>query len=366
MTSWESEDVKWSDAGRGEVNTVRTTGIYCRAGCSGRPHPENTARLGSPAAAEAAGFRPCLLCRPDHLPVVPIRPDSDPVVAAALVRIAGGALDRCDEAMLGREIGVSARHLRRLFVSTVGATPAQVARSRRAHFARLLLDDTDLPITEIAFASGFGSVRSMNEVVRAIFRCTPSELRRKRRREVVCAVDGGLHLRIRTPRAADVPRQLDELALGAIPGVDSVENGTYRRTTEVCGHPGVIEITAPDDRTVEIIAHLPAVAGLIDEVARCRRLLGLDHTTPGPPGAWSDIEAEVRAVVHRARPSRATTILADLAETHGRAVSGAEQFELSRVFPSVVELRSVEVIPADRSGRIAASIRQLAERELAA
>jgi AraC family transcriptional regulator of adaptative response / DNA-3-methyladenine glycosylase II len=313
-----------------------------------------------------AGYRPCLICRPDHLPIVPIRPDSDPVVAAALVRIAGGALDRGDEATLGHEIGVSARHLRRLFVSTVGATPAQVARSRRAHFARLLLDDTDLPITEIAFASGFGSVRSMNDVVRSIFRRTPSELRRKRRRAVVCAVDGGLHLRIRTPRAADFPRRLDELADGVIAGVESVENAVYRRTTEVCGHPGVIEIAAPDDRTVEIVAHLPAVAGLIDEVARCRRLLRLDHTSAGPLGAWSDVEAEVRTLVHRTQPEEAVAILAELAEAHGRAVPGADRFGLTRVFPSSVELRSVEVITTDRSGRVASSIRDVAEQDLAA
>src|ERR1700710_2153284 len=123
---------------------VVTTGIYCRPGCSGNPLARNTRPYTSAAAAEAAGFRPCLRCRPDREPT-PGWVEAPELVCRALRGIADGALDDATEDALATRLGVSARHLRRLFDVHVGATPAEVARSRRAHFARRLLDDTDLP-----------------------------------------------------------------------------------------------------------------------------------------------------------------------------------------------------------------------------
>lgn len=340
--------VEWSDDGLAEVNTVRTTGIYCRAGCAARPDPSNCARMSSAVAAEVAGYRACLRCRPDHLPIVPIRPDSDRLVSAALLRIGSGALDRDDDGALGRELGVSARHLRRLFVETLGVTPAQVARSRRAHFARLLLDDTDLSVTEIAFASGFGSVRTLNEVVLATFRSTPTDLRRRRRRRP-SSVDGGLQLRLHTPSVADAARVVESLGATAVPGVEAVDDGIYRRTTEVCGHPGVIEVSTHDDRHLNVTVHLPTLAGLIDEVARVRRVFRLDHTTPGEPGPWSPWEGSVRDAIDD------VDVLRRLTERYGAPVEGASHLGLTHTFPDALALRAVidgggaaDVVPAIR------------------
>jgi AraC family transcriptional regulator of adaptative response / DNA-3-methyladenine glycosylase II len=142
-------------------SAVVTTGIYCRPGCLGRPNAENVRPFELAAAAEAAGFRACLRCRPyrAHQPVVW---DGQELVCRAVRMVTDGFLDGRTEAELGARLGISARHLRRLFTAEVGVTPDELARSRRAHFARRLLDDSDLTITDIAFASGFGSVRQLN------------------------------------------------------------------------------------------------------------------------------------------------------------------------------------------------------------
>src|SRR3954447_25972391 len=142
-------------------SAVVTTGIYCVPSCGGRPHPGNVRGFETAAAAEASGFRACHRCRPyrtEH-PFGWTAPD---LVCRAIQMVIDGALDHGGEADLGARLGVSARHLRRLFLAHVGVTPDQLARSRRAHFARCLLDDTELTVTEVAFAAGFGSVRQMN------------------------------------------------------------------------------------------------------------------------------------------------------------------------------------------------------------
>src|ERR1700690_4288312 len=144
---------------------VVTTGIYCRRGCPATPLRRNTPPFGHPAAAEAAGFRPCLRCRPDRVPDVGWIAAPE-LVCRAMHCIADGVLDDMTEDELATRLGVSARHLRRLFADYVGATPSEVARSRRAHFARRVLDDTDLPMTQVAVASGFNSVRPMNRVMK--------------------------------------------------------------------------------------------------------------------------------------------------------------------------------------------------------
>lgn len=336
----------WSDGGSGEVNAVRTTGIYCRAGCAGRPLAANTVRMRSPAEAEANGYRACLRCRSDRLPLVSVSPETDPTVAAAILLIAEGFLDHRDEEALGREVGMSPRHLRRLFAEAVGATPSQVASSRRAHFARALLDETDRSVTDIAFASGFGSVRSMNEVVRATFHAAPRELRR-RRRAGSSTVDGGLQLTLRAHRPLVAGEVLDALAASAVAGVESVRNDTYRRSIAVCGHPGAIEIALPEPHTVAVRIHLPAITGLIDEIARVRRLLRLDEIAePWQPGPWDRFEQAVRELVVGFAGDDADDVLARLAR-RGSALNGAASLGIDRVFPTRRELLSLRADPVD-------------------
>src|SRR6516225_7871653 len=155
------------------VSAVVTTGIYCRPGCAARPNAENVRRFDLAAAAEASGYRACLRCRPYRGSTVARWSSGPELVCRALDMVIDGALDEQSETQLARTLGVSARHLRRLFAIHVGATPDQIARSSRAHFARRLLDDTDLAVSEIAFASGFGSVRQLNRACQNIFTAAP-------------------------------------------------------------------------------------------------------------------------------------------------------------------------------------------------
>ena len=259
------------------VSAVATTGIYCRPECGARPDPANVSAYASPVAAEAAGYRPCLRCRPDRHLAAASAGGAPAAVAGALDLITHGFLDRFDEDALAHRVGYSTRQLRRLFERHVGATPAFVARSRRAHFARRLLDETDLTMPVIARAAGFGSVRQMTRVVESIFGFVPRELRAKRRGGDVMTVDGGLRLRLPFVEPLDRSAMVAHLACRVVRGVEALEGSCYRRTLVVCGNPGVVAADlGGDDAHLELTAHLPAFDSIIDDVARIRAMFGLD------------------------------------------------------------------------------------------
>ncbi|MGH7881180.1 MAG: bifunctional transcriptional activator/DNA repair enzyme AdaA, partial [Candidatus Binataceae bacterium] len=162
---------------------VTSTGIYCRPICPSRYAKRSNVRFfGSTAAAEAAGFRPCLRCRPEAAPGTPAWLGTAAVVRRALRLIDDGALDEDSVDALAARLGVGARHLLRLFGRHVGASPIAVAQTRRLHFAVCLLEETDLPITQIAIAAGFGSSRRFNDAFRSAYRRSPRELRKAGRR----------------------------------------------------------------------------------------------------------------------------------------------------------------------------------------
>jgi AraC family transcriptional regulator of adaptative response / DNA-3-methyladenine glycosylase II len=160
---------------------VRTTRIYCRPVCPVRPaNGRNVSFYPSAAAAEAAGFRPCLRCRPEAAPFSPAWKGSRTTVERALRLIAAGALDDDGVEALASRLGIGTRHLGRLFQKHIGASPAQVARTTRVQRAKRLLNETDLPMTEVAFRSGFGSLRRFNTVFAEVYRCPPTAIRRTR------------------------------------------------------------------------------------------------------------------------------------------------------------------------------------------
>jgi AraC family transcriptional regulator of adaptative response / DNA-3-methyladenine glycosylase II len=267
-----------------------------------------------------------------------------------------GGLDSATEAELAEKLGVSARHLRRLFQTHLGVTPTELARSSRAHFARRLLDDTDLSVTEIAFASGFGSVRQLNRTCREIFRAAPSELRARRRRSDRLVADGGLALRLPYDGPLDWKGMLEYFAPRAIPGVESVSEDAYRRTVLIEGNPGVIEVMAGGDDHLILKAHLPHWGGLIHIAQRTRSIFGLDsgleeghrhlggNPTIGPlvakrpgirvPGVWDPFEIGVRAIIGQGiTVAGATSITGRLVRDHGTPVPGLEAMGLTHLFP---------------------------------
>jgi AraC family transcriptional regulator of adaptative response / DNA-3-methyladenine glycosylase II len=361
---------------------VRTTGIYCRPGCGGRPNAENLSSFPLPAAAEAAGFRACFQCRPYRWPQT-ISWTGPELVCRAVRLVVDGALDGSREEELGARLGISSRHLRRLFVSHLGVTPAALARSARAHHARRLLDDTDLSVLEIALASGFGSVRQCNRACKEIFRATPRALRARRRRSDRLVADGGLPLRLTFLGELDWETLARYLATRAIPGVEAVQAGTYRRTIWVDGSPGVLELSRGGDDHLLCVMHLPHWAQLTHLVARARRIGSLDldlcepaehlardptigpllRRRPGlrPPGAWDQFEIGVRAIVgQQISVSAASTIVGRIVQRAGQEVPGLAPFGLTHVFPDPETL-----LAADLGGLGLTSSRREAVREFA-
>jgi AraC family transcriptional regulator of adaptative response / DNA-3-methyladenine glycosylase II len=364
-------------------SAVVTTGIYCRPGCGGRPKPGNVRPYALAAAAEAAGYRACLRCRP-YRSDPPFNPDAPELVCRAVQLVVDGMLDDNTEDALGKRLGVSARHLRRLFEHHLGVTPDQLARSRRAHFARRLLDDTDLSFAEIAFASGFGSIRQFNRVCQDIFCASPSELRARRRSGDRLVADGGLAMRLPFTPPLEWDAMLEYFDNRAIPGVERVSDGTYRRTVVIDGDPGVIELSRGGKDHLVLVAHLPHWEGLIHVVERARRIFGLDldmedanerlgrdadigpmvRKSPGlrTPGTWDPFETAVRAVCGQmVSVASAGTIVRRIVERHGTDVGGLDALGLSRTFPSPAALAAGDLdglgLTATRVGAVHALAR---------
>jgi AraC family transcriptional regulator of adaptative response / DNA-3-methyladenine glycosylase II len=365
---------------------VVTTGIYCRPGCSGAPLARNTRMYTFAAAAEAAGFRPCLRCRPDREPA-PGWVEAPELVCRALRAIADGALDAATEDTLAARLGVSARHLRRLFDAHVGATPAEVARSRRAHFARRLLDDTDLPLAHVGAAAGFNSVRQFNRVMKDVFRFTPQELRARRRAPDRLVTDGGLELRLpyRPPLAWDA--MLSFLEPRAIPGVETVdrEGGVYRRVIELGDAPGVIEVwDEPERSALRLRVHLPTFDGLVHLLASVRRLFDLDADPTvidtalardralrplvrarrgvRVPGAIDPFEVSVRAILgQQVSVGAATTLAGRLVERYGSPVPGIAPLGLTHLFPDAPTLARADLTDVGLTRARARAVGALAE-----
>jgi AraC family transcriptional regulator of adaptative response / DNA-3-methyladenine glycosylase II len=358
-------------------SAVVTTGIYCRPGCSGRPNPANVRHYELAAAAEAAGYRACLRCRP-YRAAAPIDGIASDVVCRGIRLVVGGARGADSETVVAGHLGLSARHLRRLFQEQVGVTPATLARSSRAHFARRMLDDSDLSITEIAYAAGFGSLRQFNRTMFEIFRATPRELRSRRRSADRLVADGGLPLRLQFAGPLDTDAMLGYLAARAIQGVEQVSGGVYRRTILVDGDPGAIEVARGGHDHLVLTAHLPHWGGLIHIVHQVRRIFNLDFdlesarptlgsdpllaeaitTLPGlrVPGAWDPFEVGVRAIVgQQVTVAGAGTIIARLVARHGTPVPGLTQFGLTHIFPPANVLASADLAGLGlTSARIAA------------
>jgi AraC family transcriptional regulator of adaptative response / DNA-3-methyladenine glycosylase II len=367
-------------------SAVATTGIYCRPGCGAKPNPENVRPFALAAAAEAAGFRACLRCRP-YRTETPISWTNPEMVCRAVRLIVAGALDEGTEHDLGTRLGISARHLRRLFGDHLGVTPTQLALSSRAHFARRLLDDTDLAIAQVAFASGFGSVRQFNRTCQDIFRAAPSELRARRRASDRLVADGGLALRLHFQPPLEWGAMLAYFAKRAIAGVEHVSSDIYRRTIVVDGDPAVLELSPGGDDHLLLRAHLPHWEELIHAAQRARRIFNLDadmetaarhlandpvigtatRARPGlrPPGTWDPFETGVRAIIgQQVSVSGANTLIARLVARHGTPVPGLEPLGLTHLFPSPLALAEADLaglgITSARSAAINAFARAVA------
>jgi AraC family transcriptional regulator of adaptative response / DNA-3-methyladenine glycosylase II len=300
---------------------VTSTGIYCRPSCpAATPKRSNVRFYPTAAAAQYAGFRACKRCAPDAVPGSPEWDTRADTVARAMRLIADGAVDRDGVAGFARRLGYTQRHLHRLLTAEVGAGPLALARARRAHTARLLLETTDLPITEVAFAAGFTSIRQFNDTIREVFAVTPRELRRGRAlRDEMVRGEIPLRLPFRTP--FDANGMLRFLGTRAVAGVETFDGETYRRTLRLSHGAGVVALSDGGDH-IRCVLRLENLRDLGSAVQRCRSLLDLD----ADPVAVSDVlgsDPLLGALVRRS-PGRRVPGSMDGAELAFRAVLGQQ------------------------------------------
>jgi AraC family transcriptional regulator of adaptative response / DNA-3-methyladenine glycosylase II len=255
---------------------VTSTGIYCRPSCPARtPKRENVRFLPTAAAAQGAGFRACKRCRPDATPGSPewdLRAD---LTGRAMRLIADGVVDREGVVGLAGRLGYSERHLHRQLVAVVGAGPLALARAQRAQTARILLETTALPMTDVAFAAGFQSVRQFNATVQEVFAMSPTGLRTRVRRRDRPDASRAVTLRLPYRAPLEAERLVAFLGLRAVPGVEEVVGGVYRRALRLPHGAGTVELT-PADGHVQARYRLDDLRDLATAVQRSRALLDLD------------------------------------------------------------------------------------------
>src|SRR6202142_3194193 len=259
---------------------VKSTGIYCRPICPARtPKSENCTFFASAAAAQDAGFRPCLRCRPETAPDLASWRGTSNTVSRALALITDGALDGESATVeaLAERLGIGERKLRRLFLQHLGASPIAVAQTRRVLFAKQLIHETQMPMTEIALAAGFGSVRHFNATFHTLYRRSPSELRRSSSAVGERTGTEGITLMLPYAPPYDWDAMIGFLAARAITGIEAVDGSkSYRRSIALDGAQGTITVE-PDERERGLrgTIRFPRIASLATIVRRVRRIFDL-------------------------------------------------------------------------------------------
>ncbi|RFU42601.1 DNA-3-methyladenine glycosylase 2 family protein [Actinomadura logoneensis] len=255
---------------------VVTTGIYCRPSCPAvPPKPQNMRFYPSSAAAQQAGFRACKRCRPDTSPGSPEWNHRADVVARAMRLVADGVVDREGVPGLATRLGYSTRQIERQLRAELGAGPLALARAQRAQTARLLIETSALPMSDVAFASGFASIRAFNETIREVFAQTPTELRDRVSRGHPAAANGTLSLRLPFRRPFFPDNLFGHLAATAVPGVEEWRDGAYRRTLRLPHGPGIVALK-PTPEYVACTLTLTDLRDLTIAISRCRWMLDLD------------------------------------------------------------------------------------------
>jgi AraC family transcriptional regulator of adaptative response / DNA-3-methyladenine glycosylase II len=369
---------------------VITTGIYCRPSCPAvPPKPENMRFFASAAAAQQAGFRACKRCRPDASPGSPQWNERADLVARAMRLIADGVIDTSGVPGLAARLGYSVRQIQRQLLAELGAGPLALARAQRAQTARLLIETSSLPMSDIAFAAGFASIRAFNDTVREVFAVSPTQLRRRAGRGDQAAAPGALHLRLpfRAPLCPD--NLFGHLAATAVPGVEEWRDGAYRRTLRLPHGHGIVTLR-PGPEHIRCQLTLSDLRDLATAISRCRRLLDLDADpvaagellqadpvlaplvgkAPGRrvPRTVDAAEFAVRVLLgQQVSVAAARTHAGRLAAAHGELVPDPAG-GLTRLFPRPAALAAVDpatlALPAARRATFAALTAALAAGEI--
>ncbi|GLQ94086.1 DNA-3-methyladenine glycosylase 2 family protein [Dyella acidisoli] len=362
---------------------VSTTRIYCRPVCPASPSPkrENVTYYTTAAAAEAAGFRPCLRCRPELAPGNDAWQRGDHVVTRALKLIEGGLLQDHPVDELARRVGVGARQLRRLFVERLGAPPIDVHTTRRLLFAKQLLTETNMPVTDVALASGFSSLRRFNAAFAQANRIAPRELRRKPH----AGNSDSLILRLNYRPPYDFASVLAFLRGRALPGIEVVDDESYLRVFGPAETPGWLRLSAwpGKENALRLQLHCPQPAQMLSVVTRIRRMFDLDaepqaiasalQTTPHLrpllrkrpglrlPGSWDGFEVAVRAILgQQVSVAAARTLASRVVHRFGVPLPVPVAPGLECLFPTPEVLASADLSALGITGARIESIRGVA------
>jgi len=359
---------------------VKTTGVYCRPICPARtPRAENVVFYPSAAAAQQAGYRPCLRCRPETAPDLGAWRGTSNTVSRAMALIELGAMDGGDVDALAGRLGVGERQLRRLFRRHLGASPVAVAQTRRVLLARQLIAETRLSMAQVAFASGFASIRRFNETFQALYGRPPGALRRTRGEDGPAG--GAITLRLAYRPPYDWASMLGFLRARAIAGVETADGDAWRRTFAVVGAVGWLQVRpAADGEALSATIEASNLSAIPEIVARLRRLFDLAsdpvaigaHLAADPilaplvaarpglraPGAWDGFETAIRAVLGQQITVAAAIALAGrLTARYGAPLAGGGE-GLTHLFPTPQALRDADVatfgMPRSRAATIAA------------
>jgi AraC family transcriptional regulator of adaptative response / DNA-3-methyladenine glycosylase II len=353
---------------------VGTTGIYCRPSCPAiTPKLANVSFFPSAAAAQQAGYRACKRCLPDATPGSPEWDVAADVAGRAMRLIADGTVEREGVDGLAARLGYSTRQLHRLVTASFGAGPLALARARRAQTARTLVESTGMPFADVAFASGFSSIRQFNDTVREVYAATPTQLRGRRSGPTVA---GAITTRIgvREPFAgADL---LDFLAVRAVPGVEATGDGWYERSLDLPHGPGVVRVELVDRPRgcVPCLVTLADARDLAPALERTRRLLDADcdpvavdealgtdpvlarlvRRRPGlrVPGHVDGGEMAVRAILgQQVSVARARAMASGLVSSYGAPLGLTGEHQVSRLFPTMAALSGLgpEELPMPRA-----------------
>ncbi|HTU47071.1 MAG TPA: AlkA N-terminal domain-containing protein [Bryobacteraceae bacterium] len=361
---------------------VLTTRIYCRSICPARASKEeNVCYFPTAAAAAEAGFRPCLRCRPECSPGTPAWAGTSNTVSRALRLIGESGLEEGGVEALADHLGVGSRHLRRLFLKHLGATPTAVAQTRRLHFAKKLIDETSLPMTQVAVAAGFGCVRRFNAAIQTTYHRTPTQIRGLARQKVVQPENQYLfRLRYRPP--FDWNGMLAFLAPRATPGVEALEAGRYRRTISLNGSNGSFEVSL-DEASYSLVlrVHFGDPSALFFIIERIRSMFDLNADWPvivrglrtdpilrdridsGPglrvAGCWNGFELATRAILGQQITVKGATELAGrMVRAFGQPILSGNG--LTHLFPSPEILAGANVASIGLPKARGESIRALA------
>ena len=358
---------------------VRTTGTYCRPVCPARtPRSENVTFYPTAAAAQEAGFRPCLRCRPETAPDKGAWRGTSNTVSRALALIELGALDEGSVDALAGRLGLGERQLRRLCRQHLGASPIAVAQTRRVLLAKQLIHETSLPMAEIAFAAGFGSIRRFNETFTELYGRAPCALRRRGGPEIPAGPGGEISLLLRYQPPYDWPGMLECLRLHAVPGVERVVGSCYSRAIELDGRQGIVSVRPDAGNALRARIRFPRLSALPGIIARLRRVFDLAadplpisaHLAKDPalaplvtarpglrvPGAWDGFELAIRAVLgEEVSVSDGVRLAGRMVAAYGEPLAEPDH-ELTHAFPRPEALARADLATLGMPGSRAATL----------